>query len=91
MTAYAYILHCADGKRYYGSTTDLKRRLQQHHAGEVPATRPRRPLGLVYFEEFETLLQARQRERSFKNGRTRRKTIDWLIACFPPERLAPFA
>jgi len=46
---------------------------------------------LVYFEELQTLAQARQRERALKNGRTRRKTIDHLIAAFPPERLAPFA
>jgi predicted GIY-YIG superfamily endonuclease len=49
------------------------------------------PIQLVYFREFETLEQARQRERSLKNGRTRRKTIAQLVATFPPERLAPFA
>jgi predicted GIY-YIG superfamily endonuclease len=46
---------------------------------------------LVYFEECQTLAQARQREHSFKNGRTRRKKVERLIADFPPEKLAPFA
>jgi predicted GIY-YIG superfamily endonuclease len=46
---------------------------------------------LVYFEEHKTLEQAKQREQSFKYGRTRRKTIDRLMATFPPDRLAPFA
>jgi predicted GIY-YIG superfamily endonuclease len=45
----------------------------------------------VYFEECQTLEQARQRERAFKNGRTRHKTVELLIANFPPQRLAPFA
>ena len=87
----AYILRCADGDCYYGSTSDLRQRLECHRAGEVRATKGRRPVTLVFFEEFETLTQARRRERSFKNGRTRRKTIDNLIRLFPPSKLAPFA
>ena len=91
MTAYAYILLCADGRRYYGSTNDLLRRLEQHQVGRVRTTRVRLPVKLVYFEEFETAEQARQRERSLKNGRTRRNTIDKLIEEFPVEKLLPFA
>ncbi len=91
MSAFAYILRCADGACHYGSTTDLSRRLRQHRSGQVRSTKHRRPLHLVYYEEFETPAQARQREHSFKNGRTRRKTIELLIRDFPPERLAPFA
>lgn len=91
MSCWAYILRCVDGQYYYGSTNDLLRRLARHHGGQVRSTKWRLPAELVYFGEFETLEQARQRERSFKNGRTRRKTIEQLIATFPPERLAPFA
>ena len=91
VASYAYILHCADGRHYYGSTNDLPQRLAWHRAGLVPSTRWRLPVQLVYFEEHETLGQARRRERAFKNGRTRRKTLDNLIRTFPPERLAPFA
>ena len=91
MPAYTYILRCADGAYYYGSTSDLLQRLARHRRGAVNSTRWRLPVTLVYFEEHETLEQARQRERSFKNGGTRLKTIDRLIGTFPPERLAPFA
>ena len=91
MPAYVYILRCRDGHYYYGSTSDLAQRLADHRAGRVRSTRPRLPVELVYYEAHPTLSQARQRERSFKNGRTRRKTIDQLIGSFPPERLAPFA
>ncbi len=86
-----YILRCADGRYYYGCTSDLSRRLAEHREGEVPWTASRRPVELVYFETCETSAQARQRERAFKNGRTRRKTLDRMIADFPPEKLAPFA
>ncbi|MFH1745574.1 MAG: GIY-YIG nuclease family protein [Planctomycetota bacterium] len=91
MPSYAYILHCADGLYYYGSTNDLHRRLARHRAGQVRSTKWRMPVRLVWFEEFETLEQARRREFGFKNGRTRRKRIEHLIATFPPERLTPFA
>lgn len=91
MACYAYILHCNDGNRYYGSTTNLIQRLARHRGGKVRATKGRLPLKLVYFEEFPTLDQARQREYTWKNGRTRRKKLDLLIEGFPPERLAPFA
>lgn len=91
MLGYVYILRCRDHRYYYGSTNDLIRRLAQHRAGRVPSTKSRLPLELVYFEECQTLDQARLRERSLKNGRTRRKKIELLISTFPPERLAPFA
>jgi len=91
MPGYAYILECSDGHRYFGSTNDLARRLAQHHAGTVQSTSCRLPVRLVYYEQFPTPEQARQRERAFKNGRTRQKTLDLLIRGFPSAKLAPFA
>ena len=91
MPGYVYILRCGDQRYYYGSTNDLIQRLAQHRAGRVRSTKPRLPVELVYFEECRTLDQARRRERSLKNGRTRRKTMELVIRAFPAERLAPFA
>jgi putative endonuclease len=91
MPAYVYILRCADGCYYYGSTNDLVQRLARHRAGGVRSTRLRLPAELVYFEQCQTLGEARQREQALKSGRTRRKTIDLLIRQFPADRLAPFA
>ena len=34
MSAYTYILRCADGTLYTGWTNDLKRRLEAHNAGK---------------------------------------------------------
>lgn len=91
MQGYVYILRCRDQEYYYGSTNDLIRRLADHRAGQVQSTRWRLPVELVYSEECQMLDQARQRERSLKNGRTRRKTIELLIQDCPRDRLAPFA
>jgi putative endonuclease len=66
--AYAYILRSQkDGKLYYGSTEDLKSRLKAHTAGKVRSTKSRRPLVLVYYEEFATKGEARRRELFFKS------------------------
>jgi predicted GIY-YIG superfamily endonuclease len=33
--AWVYILRCADGSYYTGRTTDLAKRLAEHHSGEI--------------------------------------------------------
>ena len=74
--------------------TDLLGDLNPWHAASFVRSSCRNVLvrvHLVFFEECQALEQARQKEHAFKNGRTRRKTIELLIATFPPERLAPFA
>ena len=38
---------------------------------------------LVYYEEHETRAEAMRREKQFKNGKTRRNTIEKLIKKFP--------
>ncbi|HET6167265.1 MAG TPA: GIY-YIG nuclease family protein [Marmoricola sp.] len=54
-----YILECCDGSYYVGSTIDLPRRLEEHDLGLGAAyTRQRRPVRLVYAEEFERIVDA---------------------------------
>ncbi|MFC1461841.1 GIY-YIG nuclease family protein [Verrucomicrobiota bacterium] len=48
--AYTYVLLCADGDWYIGSTDDLCRRVTEHGAGEVTATKGRRPVDQVCYE-----------------------------------------
>src|SRR4051812_17506266 len=60
------LLSKKDQKRYIGSTNDLGRRLLQHERGLVPSTKNRRPLELIYKEEFESEHEARLREHYFK-------------------------
>jgi len=65
---YAYILKSLkDGKYYYGSTSDLEKRLKYHNAGKVRSTKHRRTWVLHYFEEFPTKSEAIKREMFFKS------------------------
>lgn len=64
---YLYILECADGTYYTGSTPDLDRRLSQHEAGEgANYTAARLPVHLVYSEEFVLIGQAFKREKQIQ-------------------------
>ena len=64
---YTYILRCADGTLYTGWTNDLDRRLAAHNAGKGSKyTCSRRPVELVYREEWGTKEQAMSRERQIK-------------------------
>jgi putative endonuclease len=49
LSAYVYLLRCADGSLYCGWSTDPERRLRQHQAGTASRyTRRRRPVELVW-------------------------------------------
>lgn len=64
---YLYILKSEkDNKRYVGSTNNLKRRLAEHNSGKVHSTKYRKPLILIYREEFMAEAEARNRELYFK-------------------------
>ncbi len=56
---YVYILLCADGTLYVGSTTDLALRLRQHNAGSGSAyTRRRLPVSLLWSAQFPRIDEA---------------------------------
>ena len=67
MTAYAYIVECADGTLYSGWTNDLKKRVAAHNAGQgAKYTRARLPVKLRYYEEFGDKTEAMRRECALK-------------------------
>jgi putative endonuclease len=65
---YVYILECADGTLYTGITTDLQRRVKEHNSSDKGAkyTRARRPVRLLYSEEYEDRSSASKREYHIK-------------------------
>lgn len=64
---YCYILRCTDGSYYIGSTTDLAARLAKHENGTGSRyTSQRRPVEMVYAEEYPDITRARDRERQLK-------------------------
>lgn len=64
---YVYILRCADDTLYCGWTNDLDKRVRAHNDGkDAKYTRARLPVTLVYFEEFDTQIEAQRREYEIK-------------------------
>ena len=62
-----YILECSDGTLYTGITNDFERRLSEHQNGRgAKYTRGRRPVKLVYFEEYVDRSDASKREMEIK-------------------------
>ena len=68
---FVYILASKkNGTLYVGLTNDLVRRLEEHKAKLVPGfTRKYGVDRLVYFEAYESILEARAREHSLKRWR----------------------
>jgi len=71
---HTYILECADGSYYVGSTVDLERRLWQHNNDpEGPVyTRRRRPVRVVWSAEYDSIEDAFHYEKQIQ-GWNRKK------------------
>ena len=79
---YTYILKCKDDSLYTGWTNDLKKRITSHNAGKgAKYTKARRPVELVYYEEFQTREEAMKREYAIKQ--LSRKEKESLIKTRP--------
>jgi len=79
MSYFVYILKCNDDSLYVGCTNDLDRRIKEHNNSKKGAhyTKLRRPVKLFYKENFDTLTQARKREKEIKGWR-REKKLDLI-------------
>jgi putative endonuclease len=74
---YVYILASKkNGTLYIGVTNDLERRIAEHKAGMIPGfTKKYNVKMLVWFEEYQGINEAIQREKQLKNW-----TRAWKIA-----------
>jgi putative endonuclease len=71
---YVYILSCADGSFYVGSTQNLATRIKTHDDGRGAAhTFKNRPFRLVYSERFLSRTDASARERQLKRWSREKK------------------
>ncbi|MFH2105076.1 MAG: GIY-YIG nuclease family protein [Parcubacteria group bacterium] len=77
---YVYILKSLKDNGYYiGYTFDLGERIKKHNAGETKSLKYRRPLKIIYFEEYDTRQEAYKRERQikkYKGGEAFKKLIN---------------
>ena len=58
-----------DNNLYIGITSNLKQRFYQHDSGNVPSTKFRRPIKLIFYEGYILKSDAMRRERYFKSAK----------------------
>ncbi len=70
MACFLYILKCADGSYYTGTyrSNDLETRISEHNNAQYPNayTSSRRPVTLVFAEQFASITDAIAAERRIK-------------------------
>ena len=79
---YVYPLPCSDGSYHVGHTNDLEQRLAAHERGVIEGyALSRRPVELVFSDQFSTRLEAFHRERRIKGwSRAKKEALikgDW--------------
>lgn len=74
---YVYILKCSDQSYYTGITNDLEKRIEQHQSGckKNSYTYNRRPLKLIFYQEFSDVLQAIYFEKKIKGWTKEKKKL----------------
>lgn len=71
---YMYILECADGSYYTGSTWNLEKRLWEHQNGVgANHTAKHLPVKLVYCEEGDSIEAAYRREKQIQGWSRKKK------------------
>lgn len=71
---YTYMVECRDGSLYTGWTNNLERRLKAHNEGKgARYTKSRRPVRLVYWECFDSKVEAMRREYAIKQLSRKKK------------------
>ena len=72
---YVYILQCNDDLLYTGFTNNLSRRLEEHTLGLIKNcfTYKRRPVSLVFYQEFNDVNQAIYFEKIIKKWSSTKK------------------
>jgi putative endonuclease len=75
VSAYLYILRCADNSYYVGTTIgSLDKRIAEHQAGKYRGyTSLRRPVALVFHQHFERWEDASSAERQVKGWRREKR------------------
>lgn len=74
---FTYILRCADGSYYVGSTRSLESRVDQHNSGKGSVyTSTRTPVELVFAQEFERIDDAYAMEKRIQGwSRAKREAL----------------
>ncbi|MEK7065954.1 MAG: GIY-YIG nuclease family protein [Patescibacteria group bacterium] len=66
---YCYILRCSDNSLYCGMTNNLEKRVREHNSSTSKGAkylRAKKPVQLVYSEQYPDIQAAMKREREVK-------------------------
>ncbi|OGD90364.1 hypothetical protein A3D07_00740 [Candidatus Curtissbacteria bacterium RIFCSPHIGHO2_02_FULL_42_15] len=76
---YVYVLHNPQKNFIYiGYSENLKKRFQEHNAGEVKSTKAYRPLKLIFYEAYLIKSDAKRREMYLKSNKGRTTLMTML-------------
>jgi putative endonuclease len=76
---YVYILQSKkNGKLYIGKTSDLKRRVKEHNAGQNLSTKSYTPWDLIFYEAYTEHEDVNRREKYLKTTQGR-QTIKRML------------
>lgn len=76
VTHYVYLLRCADNSLYVGETSDLQTRERHHNEGRGGNyTAKRRPVQIVYAEQYSSREEALTREQQIKRWNSKKKEL----------------
>lgn len=79
MKYFVYILKSLKDNGYYiGMTKDLLSRLNYHNKGLVRSTKSRIPFKLIYNEQHNTRIEAREREKYLKSYKGSKEKLSIL-------------
>ena len=77
---FVYILKSLKDDGYYiGCTTNLNKRIRAHNSGKTQSLKNRRPLKIIYVEEYKSAEDAYNREKqikAFKGGEAFKKLLE---------------
>ena len=95
MSFWVYMLQCADRSYYVGHTDELEKRVLQHERGECGSyTSTRRPVRLVFTQEFASREEALAAELQIKGWSRKKKEAlvrgDWAEMSRLAQRRKPF-
>lgn len=75
-----YILKSKSKDYYYvGMTSNLIERFRKHNNGWEKTTKPYRPFEVIHVEFFESRIEARKREKFWKNSQNKKVIISQWI------------
>ncbi len=72
-----------DGSHYIGCTSDVNKRLKTHNLGKTKSLKKRRPLEIVYKEDYTSATEAFAREKqikAYKGGLAFKRLLNGSVA-----------